>query len=611
MRDRLTISDLSTTRIAPEANRGAAARPTFSYRQTYHDRIARKILAEFSHERALTPVETSPGAYVVTSADGRTEYRFRAEVLSLENWAIDESSLRRVRDGEELPIDAVALVIDLAPMLGIGPQALPEYLEEFVNTLTLSADRPDERRIAARDLAHADFQTIEKTMTEGHPCIVANAGRLGFSASDVERYAPETGHQFRLVWVAARREDCDVATVGGLDYQAMLVDELGAETLAGFDAVLRESGCDPQDYHYLPAHPWQWDEKIRKLYSADIAAGRIIRVGSSPDLYQAQQSIRTMFNASTPARHYVKTALSIVNMGFTRGMSADYMRTTPLINDWVRTLVADDPYLAAIGFEMIYEVAAIGYRSPTFNAITQPGSEFRKILSALWRQSPVPLLSGDEHLATMASLLHVDHHGDPLVGAFIERSGIPAAEWIRRYVRTYLHPVAYLLYRYQLKFSPHGENLILILDDGLPVRAILKDIGEEVSVFGKPEGFPENCSRVLTTEPDEIRNLGVLSDIFDDFLRPLAAVLHTHGLVSDGRFWDLVAESLHEFVDTHPDLADAFARWDLFAPEFAAVHMNGLQLRNNKRMVDIEDSYASLIDAEHMLTNPVAGRTGR
>ncbi|ATD69331.1 MULTISPECIES: IucA/IucC family protein [Gordonia] len=599
----MTVEQIRHTRTAPS--------DTVSYRQTYHRRIARKILAEFSHERALSPVETAPGHYVVSSADGDTEYRFRAEILALENWAIDESSLRRVRRGEELPVDAIALVVDLAPLLGIGPQALPDYLEEFINTLAISAERSDERRVTAADLAYADFQTIEKTMTEGHPCIVANAGRLGFSAEDIERYAPEVGNHFRLVWVAARREDCDVATVGGVDYDAMLVDELGVETLADFDAVLRECGCEPDDYRYLPVHPWQWTEKLRKLYSADLADRRIVFVGESPDLYQAQQSIRTVFNSTRPTRHYVKGALSIVNMGFTRGMSADYMRTTPLINNWVRGLVADDPYLAAIGFEMIFEVAAIGYRSPTFTQITQPGSEYRKILSALWRESPVSLVGSDEQLATMAALLHVDHHGDSLVGAFIARSGIPAAEWIRRYLRTYLHPIAYLLYRYELKFSPHGENLILVLDNGIPVRAILKDIGEEVSVFGDPEGFPENCARVLTAEPDEIRNLGVLSDIFDDFLRPLAGILHTHRLVTDGQFWDLVAESLREFVAAHPDLDDKFAKWDLFAPHFGAVHMNGLQLRNNKRMVDIEDSYASLIDAGHLLANPVADRGPR
>ena len=51
------------------------------------------------------------GTEVVTSADGRTDYYFRADRLALDSWAIDESTLRRVRDGAELPVDAVAMIV--------------------------------------------------------------------------------------------------------------------------------------------------------------------------------------------------------------------------------------------------------------------------------------------------------------------------------------------------------------------------------------------------------------------------------------------------------------------------------------------------------------------
>ena len=53
---------------------------------------------------------------------------------------------------------------------------------------------------------HADFQTIEGAMTEGHPCFVANNGRVGFDAVDVAAYAPETGPRLRLQWLAVHRE---------------------------------------------------------------------------------------------------------------------------------------------------------------------------------------------------------------------------------------------------------------------------------------------------------------------------------------------------------------------------------------------------------------------
>ena len=577
-----------------------------SLRTAYDRRIAAKIVAEFCHEQALAPLETAPGHFTLFSDDRQTEYTFAAEILSLDSWAVDESSVRRIRSGAEVPVSAVDMIVDLHEQLGIAREKLPDYLEELVHTVAIGADRSDERRLTAADLAAADFQTIEKSMTEGHPCFVANGGRLGFSAHDVAAYAPESGGSYHLIWVAARTEDCDSAAMSDVSYDDLLRHELGGDALEKFYDVLLFQGLDPDDYTYLPVHPWQWTEKAARLYAGAIAAQRLVILGPSPDRYQPQQSIRTQFNVSTPTRHYVKTALSIVNMGFTRGMSADYMRTTPLINDWVRHRVGDDAYLRSLGFEMLYEVAAVGYRDPTFAAITEPGSEYRKVLSALWRQSPVPRVTDDEQLSTMAALLHVDHVGDPLVGALIERSGLAADEWIARFLRTYLHPIAYLLYRYELKFSPHGENLILVLRDGVPVRAILKDIGEEVCIFDEPGDLPESCRRALTSEPDAIRNLGILSDVFDDFLRPLAAVLHRNGLLDDARFWAVVADSVHAFVDDHPDLADRFQKWDLFAPSFAAVHMNGLQLGNNRRMVDVGHSYDSILDTEHRLTNPIA-----
>ncbi|MGJ0120147.1 IucA/IucC family protein [Williamsia sp. MIQD14] len=583
----------------------------------YGRRMARKVLAEFAHEQIIHPIPLGPGPddagasgagsmYLVVSDDQSTEYVFRAEVLSLDNWVIDGPSMRRLVDGADVPVDPVAMLLDLRERLAIAADAVPAYLEEFVNTLGLGADRPDHLRVPAAELARADFQTVEQTMTEGHPCIVANAGRIGFSSDDVARYAPERGEHCRLVWVAAPRGHCEVAAMSDHDHHDLLRGELGSTTLDEFDAELRSRGLDPADFLYLPVHPWQWNEKVARVFARELAEGTLVCVGEGTDLYRPQQSIRTLFNADEPRRHYVKLALSITNMGFTRGMSADYMRTTPLINDWVRDRVGDDPFLRSVGFTMVFEVVAIGYRNPVLQSVTEPGSEYRKLMSALWRQSPVGLVDDDQQLMTMAALLHIDHRGDPLVGALVERSGLSATAWLARYLRTYLHPIIHLLYRYRLKFSPHGENLILVLADGVPVRAILKDIGEEVTIGDDAPGLPESCRRAVVPTDDAIGNLGILSDVFDDFLRPLAGILHQAGLCDDASFWKTVADSVTAYIGDHPDLADRFARWDLFAPDFGAIHMNRLQLGNSRRMVDLGDSYAALLDTDHRLVNPIA-----
>lgn len=578
----------------------------------YRLRMVRKILGELCHEQFLIPEAFGDGRFRVVSDDGHTEYTFVAEVLALDSWCIEETSIRRSVDGAGFPVDPVALIADFGTTLGMADDQLAAYLEEVAHTLALGAGRPAAQRRTAAQLAAAAtnpverFQQLEAAMTEGHPCFIANAGRIGFTDDDLARFAPEHGPRMRIQWLAVWADHVEFAAMAGVDYETLLDAELGAPQRNQFISTLIERGLDPADYTLVPAHPWQWAAKAKRLFAAEIAAGRIVELSPSDDEYQPQQSIRTLFNVDRPDRHYVKLSLSITNMGFTRGMSADYMGSTPAINDWVRALVDDDEFLAQIGFAVRYEVAALGYRNPAFNAVTQPGSEYRKLLSALWRSSPVELLRDGEELSTMAALLHVDHLGDTLVGALIERSGLAPREWLRRYLDAYLHPVVYLLYAHELKFSPHGENLILLLKDAVPQRVILKDIGEEVFLLGAGDDLPEACERARSTEADDTRNLGILSDVFDDFFRPFALLLHGSGLVSDDDFWAEVAASIRRLQELHPQLVDRFARWDLFAPSFGAIHLNRLQLRNRHRMVDHADSYASMVAGGHDLGNPIA-----
>ncbi|MGO3327676.1 MAG: IucA/IucC family protein, partial [Gordonia sp. (in: high G+C Gram-positive bacteria)] len=110
-----------------------------SFRQVYERRVAAKIIAEFCHEQALAPLETGRGQFTLFSDDRRTEYTFAADLLALDSWAVDESSIRRVRSGADLPVSAAALVVDLHEQLGITHDKLPDYLEELVHTIAIGA----------------------------------------------------------------------------------------------------------------------------------------------------------------------------------------------------------------------------------------------------------------------------------------------------------------------------------------------------------------------------------------------------------------------------------------------------------------------------------------
>ncbi|MFD6419809.1 IucA/IucC family protein [Streptomyces sp. NPDC060194] len=574
--------------------------------------LVRKAIAEFSHERLLTPTPLGAGddRYSVTSDDGRTAYHFTARLRALDHWQVDADSVTRHRGDEELPLDALEFIIEFRDAVGLSDAILPVYLEEISSTLAGSAYKLAKPEAAvsspalARDL---DFQAIESGMTEGHPCFVANNGRLGFGSHEYAAYAPETGNPLKLVWLAARRDRATFTAGVGVAYEALLRDELGQDTLDRFDAVMRGHGLDlAGDYLLIPVHPWQWHNKLSVTFASEVAQRHLVLLGEGDDEYLAQQSIRTFLNASDPTKHYVKTALSVLNMGFMRGLSAAYMEATPAINDWLAQLVAGDDVLRSTGLSIIRERAAVGYRHPQYEAATDRYSPYRKMLAALWRESPVPALADGERLATMASLLHVDRDGTSLAAELVRRSGLSPADWLAGYLRAYLTPLLHSFYAYDLVYMPHGENVILVLSEsGAVVRAIYKDIAEEIAVLDPHAVLPPAVERIRADVPDDTKLLSIFTDVFDCFFRFLSATLHESGVVSESDFWAAVADCVRAYQASVPHLADRFKEYDIFAPEFALSCLNRLQLRNNQQMVDLSDPSGAL-QLVGTLKNPIA-----
>ncbi|MEE1621295.1 GNAT family N-acetyltransferase [Zafaria sp. J156] len=599
--------------------------------------VVAKAIAEFSHERLLEPVpaDASPATAAPTAPgtpgpggtrraapasewvleSGPHRYRFAATRHALDHWRVDPASLVHEDGAGPADVDAQEFVVRFQSALGIADEQLPTYLEEIGSTLSSHCYKQLHSTATAAELAAgsgdpvADFQRIEAAMTEGHPCFVANNGRIGLGADDYLDYAPEAGAAVVLDWLAIHPSRGRYTAVAGLDHRALLAEELGRDTLAAFDAVLRRAlagtGHDASNYLYLPVHPWQWRNKLAVAFANDVARRHLVHLGSGRDLHQPQQSIRTFFNRSAPGKRYVKTALSVLNMGFMRGLSAQYMEATPAINAWLQGIVDADTELAERGVELLQEVAAVGYENPLFQAATTSGSPYRKMLAALWRESPADRLGPDESPATMASLLHVDHEGRSLAAALVRRSGLEPAEWIARYLDAYLVPLVHCLIAYDLAFMPHGENVILVLRDGVPVRVLHKDLAEEVAVLGDRMPLPEAVERIRVDAPDEERPMTIFTDVLDCFLRFLAPLLAAEGLLDEEEFWGVARGRLLAYRDRHPELAAEFDALGLFAPEFRLSCLNRLQLRNNQQMLDLADTVGGLVYAG-TLRNPLA-----
>ena len=582
-------------------------RPELWHKANRH--LAAKLIREMIHELLVTP-EGSPQHCQITNRAGDVSYQFSATVYMLDHWQVDGDSIR-LRDSDE-PVDVMRMILAFAEDLGIPPENMPTYLEEISATLCGLAWKYQHRNIPAAELAQADFQTMEACMTEGHPVFIANNGRIGFSAADFRAYAPESASPVRLLWVAARRDRSVFSCIEGLTEQALLAQEFDLSTLVHWRNLVKEKGQNPDDFVLVPVHPWQWHNKLYQAYAPDIAGGYLIFLGEGPDDFQAQQSIRTFFNRSVPTRSYVKTALSVLNMGFMRGLSADYMEVTPAINDWLSQLVANDGYLQQNGMALLREIAGTGYRSPYFSQKAFYDNPYRKMLAGLWRENPLNQVADNERVMTMAALLHRDPDGNSLAAELMHASGIGADAWLRSYLNAYMAPVVHCFYAHNLVYMPHGENVILVIRDNTPVRVIMKDLGEEICLLNigeeRTQALPEAVRRISISLPESMEVLSIFTDVFDGILRYLAPALIETGEISEQAFWQAVADV---FIDyrraTASDAAiqQRIREHDPFVSEFANSCLNRLQLKNNKQMVDLADPGSSL-QLIGTLPNPVA-----
>lgn len=605
----LTRDSQTQERFPASYDAGGVAHLTPGIWSTVNRLHLRKAISEFSHECILKPrlegQEGEWGHYVLQADHADIRYRFRAQLLSLDHWHIDGASIEKFVAKKRVPLDALSFILEFQQTLGIQPNLLPTYLEEIASTLYGRAYKQAYHRLSAAELAFAEFQDVESGMMEGHPAFVANNGRIGFDLADYRNYAPEVGSDVRLGWLAADKSRATFASVGEWEYDDFIREELSETAITMFHLVLRTLGLEPERYLFLPVHPWQWANKLASLFSADLALRNLVYLGQSPDVYRAQQSIRTFFNLTHPERHYVKTALSILNMGFMRGLSAKYMENTPAINEWVDALINDDAYLRENGFSILREVASVGYRQPHFESAVTGDSPYKKMLAALWRESPIPPLLEEERLMTMAALLHRDRAGAALLPALIHSAGIEPEEWLRQYFRCYLAPLLHCFYRHDLVFMPHGENVILVLRDHIPVRVLVKDIAEESAILDPDRRVPEKAQRLAVSVPEDLKILSIFTDVFDGFLRFLAEVVWENGLCSETCFWSLVAGCVRDYQDSHPELSEKFHRYDLFALEFPRSCLNRLQLANNQQMIDLADPAKNLQFAGK-LSNPIA-----
>ncbi|WP_443032731.1 IucA/IucC family protein [Streptomyces sp. BA2] len=561
-------------------------------------RLLAKMVGEFAYEEIIEPVPAGPGdtdSYSLRldgDGDGeRSEPRqptataprllFRARRGSYGSWHVDPASLALTEgEGPPLPFsDPLRFLTRARRTLGIDGATLGHLIREL--TITLSADaRLDQTALPAARLADLGYAELEGHQT-GHPWLVLNKGRIGFSASDAARWAPEARLTAELPWIAVHTDLAAYRGVAGLDAaEKLYTRELAPATRESFADILRARGLDPHAYLFLPVHPWQWDDIVLPLFAPSVAAGAIVPLPTDGDLRLPQQSIRTFLNLSRPDRHTVKLPLSVLNTLVWRGLPTERTLAAPAVTAWMHALRDADPFLRdECRVILLGEVASVTVEHPLYDGLPEVPYQYKELLGAIWREPITRYLAPDERARTLASLLHTDPDGRAFVAELVERSGLAPEAWLRRLFGALLPPLLQFLYRYGTVFSPHGENAIVVFDDkDVPVRLAVKDFVDDINVSAEalPEhaSMPDDVRDVLLTERPDFLTQFIHSGLFVGVFRYLAPLCREQLGVPESTFWSLVRAEILRHQARAPQLKERYEMFDLLAPRIERLCLN-------------------------------------
>nr|WP_247706801.1 IucA/IucC family protein [Streptomyces liliiviolaceus] len=464
-------------------------------------------------------------------------------------------------------------------VLHLDGATLGHVIRELSTTLAADA-RLDHTALPAARLADLGYAELEGHQT-GHPWIVLNKGRLGFSATDVAQWAPEGRRATVLPWIAVHTSLATYRGVQGLDSADQLyARELDPAVRTSYDSALRARGLAPESYLYLPVHPWQWNDVVLPLFAPSVAAGAIVPLPPDGDLRLPQQSIRTFLNTSRPDRHTVKLPLSVLNTLVWRGLPTERTLAAPAVTAWMHGLRDTDPFLHdTCAVILLGEVASVTVGHPVYDALPDVPYQYRELLGAIWREPLSRHLAPGERARTLAALLHTDPEGRAFAAELVERSGLDPRSWLRRLFAALLPPLLHFLYRYGTVFSPHGENAIVVFDDhDVPVRLAVKDFVDDVNVSAErlPEhaSMPDDVRAVLLTEPAAFLTQFIHSGLFVGVFRYLAPLCQEQLGVREDEFWSLVRAEILRHHRLFPELKERYETFDLLTPRIERLCLN-------------------------------------
>lgn len=536
-----------------------------------------KTLSELSFEKVLEPTTKDQKNYKLNLASG-ARYEFQAWMTIWDFLRVDPQSIRRL--DTSTPLSAGQFFIDSQKELGMSDITLGNFLEEMHSTL--HSDQKllqTNQNLGVEELATWSGNEIQNILN-GHPKILLNKGRMGFSVSDLDHYSPESCKPFQLRWIALAKKLAITGFHQDWTTETLALESLSTQEMNQFHAVLSNLNQKFEDFILLPVHPWQWDHIIQMQYAEELSHLNLIDLGVAGDFYQPQISLRTLSNISRPEKMDIKLPLSILNTSAVRGISSRYIKPAALISEEVHTLCQQDPFLKQRQTEVLQEKAGVSYQHPLYKQISQSPYRYQETLGAIWRESAQQKIASDEIAILTSSLFHQDLNGHSLIGAYIKNSGLSIEQWLSRYFEVVVIPLYHLQLKYGLGLVAHGQNIVLKLKNYVPQGILLKDFQGDLRVSSESEQLSSlklNLHKHLDRLPAHYLIHDLLTGHVITVLRFISAVLYESEQFAEKKFYRILSESIQAYHLLFKEPADP--RVNLLNPQISRVLLNKVRFR--------------------------------
>jgi siderophore synthetase component len=456
------------------------------------------------------------------------------------------------------------------------------------NSLRWAAQR------AVADPSFSPLALFEQAVVDGHPLHPSARLRGGMTTEELFAYAPEWAEQVAVRIVAIAQTSFTQASFTRSSFARGGITDLLRRWHPGLaeaaEVHLRGVRRDPAGYQLLPVHPWQLGRVLEDhRYAEALADGSIIVIPRARIPARPLLSLRTLAPATDRRAAHLKTALGLRLTTATRVISPATAHNGPMMSALMAEICRREHGFGG-RFASLTEWASGSYRPA-------PGEELDAAasLAVIVRESP-ECHTGDGEVALPVTALAArsPRSGRPLVADVLDelaatpqRSRSDTAErFLASYCDCLLPALFALLSRWGVALEPHGQNAIVILRDGEPVRLLYRDFG---SIRVSPARLARSGLRppalrgALPTEDEDELRAAVFFPLVGTNLSQVVAVLARVGQADSSRLWRLVARCCrctYATLTADPAIAAQAGRDEaaLFGPTFPCKSMLRVQM---------------------------------